>query len=170
MNKKRNITLVASVFVGVLLLVLALTNLTAIKDQIQKLPYFRPTPTPTTKYSFHNVPPPLPTGKQTYNVSHGGNTQPNIGQVTIDNYDPKKGEKQTYSIKVSDEIPVTKVQLTLTTDYKTKTYQATPEKSETSNEIWDVEVPVEDSHDYVYRVMIEAFDAKNNTSITISIR
>lgn len=157
---------------GVILLVVVIAaNITTFKKEFYNLPFFRtPTPTPF-KYSKYVIPAPLPSGKQVYNVSRGsGSRGPDIRQVTIDNFDPAKGQSQTYSIKLNNNTPVAKVLLTITTDYQATPYEATLKEGKSTAGVWEAIVPVTDSHDYIYRVMVEAADAKENSSVTLTIR
>lgn len=157
---------------GIVLLVLIIgANFTALKNQLGNLPFFRiPTPTPF-KYSNYSIPAALPTGKQVYNVSRGsGSKGPDIRQVTIDNFDPTKKQSQTYSIKISNNTPVTKVLLTVTTDYQTTPYEATLKEGKSTDGVWEAVVPVTDSHDYIYRIMVEAEDSKEESSVTLTVR
>lgn len=157
---------------GIILLVAVIAaNLTTLRKELSNLPFFRaPTPTPF-KYSKFAIPVPLPTGKQVYNVSRGsGSRGPAIERVTIDPFDPMKGQSQTYSVKISNNTPVTKVLLTVTTDYQTTPYDAILKEGKSTAGVWEAVVPATDSRDYVYRAMIEAADAKEESSVTLTIR
>lgn len=170
MRKKQKKLLVA-VGGAILLVVIIAANITTLKKQLQNIPFFRqPTPTPS-KYSGYPIPAPLPTGKQVYNVSRGsGSKGPNISQISVDNFDPKTGELQTYSIKITDPSSVEKVRLTLFTDYKIKTYEAVFKDGKENDGVWKAVVETEDSHDYVYRVRIEAYDSKERSETTVTVR
>lgn len=155
----------------ILLVVIIAANLTTLKKQLQNIPFLRqPTPTPS-KYANYAIPAPLPTGKQVYNVSRGsGSKGPNISQISVDNFDPKTGELQTYNIKITDPFGVEKVQLTLFTDYKIKFYEATLKDGKDTDGVWKAVVETEDSHDFVYRVRVEAQDSKEKSETTVTIR
>lgn len=170
MRKKQKKLLIA-VGGAILLVVIIAANITALKRQLQNIPFFRqPTPTPS-KYANYAIPAPLPTGKQVYNVSRGAGTPgPNISQMSVDNFDPKMGELQTYSIKIVNNTKVEKVQLTLFTDYKIKTYDATLKDGKATDGVWKAVVTTEDSHDFVYRVRIEAADSKETSETTMTVR
>ncbi len=154
-----------------LLVVIIAANITTLKKELGKFPFLRtPTPTPF-KYSKYAIPVPLPTGKQVYNVSRGsGSKGPAIARVIIDPFDPIKGQSQTYSIKIKNNIPVAKVFLTVTTDYQTTPYEATLKDGKSTDGVWEAVVPATDSRDYVYRVMIEAADAADKFSVTLTVR
>lgn len=157
---------------GVILLVAVIAaNIAILKKQFNNLPFFRtPTPTPF-KYSKYAIPAPLPSGKQVYNVSRGsGSKGPAIERVTIDPFDPIKGQSQIYSIKISNNTPVTKVLLTITTDYQTTPYEATLKEGKSTDGVWEAIVPATDTHDYVYRVVVEVADAKDKFAVTLTVR
>lgn len=162
MRKKQKKLLV--VIGGIILLVVIIaTNIT--------LPSSRtPTPTPS-KYSKYPIPAPLPTGKQVYNVSRGsGSSGPDIRQVTIDNFDPKKGEPQTISVKVLNSTAIKNVNVTVATDYEVKTYDATLKTGKATDGVWEAVAATNDTHDYVYRMVTEAADAKDKYAVTLTIR
>jgi len=170
MRRKQKTWLVA-VGGAILLVVIIAANITTLKKELGKLPFFRtPTPTPF-KYSNYPIPAPLPTGKQVYNVSRGsGSKGPNISQISVDNFDPKIGELQTYSIKITDPFGVEKVTLTLFTDYKIKTYEAVFKDGKPTDGVWKTVVTTEDSHNFVYRMRIEAQDRRDKSETTVTVR
>lgn len=170
MHKKQKILLVA--VGGVILLVIIIAaNITTLKKQLSNLSFFRaPTPTPF-KYSHYVIPAALPSGKQVYNVSRGsGSSGPDIRQVIIDNFDPKKGEQQTISVKVQNSTAVNKVNVTVATDYEVKTYDAALKTGTVTDGIWEAVAASNDTHDYVYRIVAEAADAKDKSAVTLTIR
>lgn len=61
----------------------------------------------------------LPTGAQSYSFSTGSEVKgPKIGNVTIDPLDPKIGTKQTFTLTVESESPVTNASVVVNTDNK----------------------------------------------------
>ncbi|MBI3384567.1 hypothetical protein HY030_00010 [Candidatus Gottesmanbacteria bacterium] len=130
-----------------------------------------PTPTLAFKYAHYPIPAPLPQGKQTYIVSRGaGSTGPNFQQISIEPFDPKKGETQKIDVKVGSNATMKAVKVTLNTDYEVKTYDAKLKEGTKINGVWEAVVVINDSHDYVYRVRVEAEDSVEPSSVTLTIR
>ncbi len=161
------------IFIVLVLVILGIILLPALirqLDTIKLRSIITPTPTPF-KYSKFSIPAPLPTGKQVYNVSRGsGSKGPVIERVTIDSFDPKKGEMQKISIKILNSIVVNTVKVTVTTDYEVKTYDATLKSGTVKDGIWEAVAASNDTHNYVYRVVAEAEDVKDKFAVTITIR
>lgn len=170
MRKKQKILLaLAGGFVLVVIFISA--NLSDLKNQLTNLPFFRtPTPTPF-KYQGYPVPALLPTGAVVYNGSRGsGSKGPDIYQITLDPIDPKKGTIQKISLKVKSVTDVSMMRVTAETDYRSDTYDANLVQGTKKDGVWQIEVPVNDSHDYIYRVTVEAKDAKDEFSVTLTVR
>lgn len=155
-----------------LLLLIFVNNINVLPNSQSKLSLnITPTPTAVPKYYHYPVPVPLPQGKQTYQVSRGaGSPGPNIQQVAIEPFDPKKGETQKIAVKVGSNAAMKAVQVTLNTDYDVKTYDAVLKEGTKINGVWEAAVTVSDSHDYVYRVTVDAEDSVESATVTVTIR
>lgn len=113
----------------------------------------KPTPSPT--------PYPLPQGKEAFGLSWGPGTKgPRVITVTIDPYDPKIGESQTYIAEVSYTQPVKSVELTLSTDKKTAGYPMQKIADTAAGSTWSVKITTDDTHFYTYA---PSFTAKTAT-------
>lgn len=124
----------------------------------------KPTPPPP-------VPEPLPTGQQVYSVSLGaGSLGPDPREVTVDPFDPKKGEKQTFSVQALDDKPIRSLSLTLKTDNGSKTYSLSLVQGTAMNGVWQVSLVTEDTHDWIYHAIITGKDDANSSSVELSFR
>ena len=119
--------------------------------------YVKPTPTPY----------PLPQGPQTYPFSYGSAiTGPKPDEVTINPYDPKKGEQQTFTVKIKYSKPITYGAIQLTTDTKkTKVYPMTLTSGTTTDGVWSATITTDDTHDYIYNVGLDFQSSTEKTSI-----
>ena len=125
-------------------------------------PFPTPTPTPT--------PYPLPQGKQSFFVSYGnGTTGPKASQVTIDPYDPKIGQPQTFTIAVYDTSPITSVNLALITDNKVASYSLTRVSGTDTKGNWQVKITTDDTHLYHYSpsFVIKSANGENHADLTL---
>jgi hypothetical protein len=121
-----------------------------------------PTPTPT--------PYPLPQGRQSFFVSYGnGTTGPKASQVTIDPYDPKVGQEQTFTVAVSDTNPITSVDLALITDNKVASYSLTRVSGTETKGDWQVKITTDDTHLYHYSpsFVIKSANGENHADLTL---
>lgn len=126
----------------------------------------RPTPTP-----FPPVPEPLPQGKQVYSVSRGENSKgPDPREVTVDPFDPKKGEKQTFTVQLNHTKPVTTVSIILKTDHGEKTYPLNFQSKSDTNEVWAGTWTTNDTHDILYHAIVQAKDDTDTSSVELSFR
>jgi hypothetical protein len=123
-----------------------------------------PTPTPTP------TPYPLPQGRQSFFVSYGnGTTGPKASQVTIDPYDPKIGQPQTYTIAVYDTSPITSVDLALITDNKVASYSLTRVNGTETKGDWQVKITTDDTHFYHYSpsFVVKSANGENHADLTL---
>lgn len=109
------------------------------------VPTFTPTPTLTP------TPYPLPQGKRSFKLNYAKDASgPKIENITIDPFDPKVGENQTYSVSVSHAAPVKTVDLSLMTDHKIATYSLQLVQGSETKGTWEVMVTTDDTHLYEY--------------------
>jgi hypothetical protein len=123
-----------------------------------------PTPTPTP------TPYPLPQGRQSFFVSYGnGTTGPKASQVVIDPYDPKIGQKQTFTVSVSDTSPITSVDLALVTDTKVTSYALSRVSGTDTKGNWDVTITTDDTHLYHYNpsFVVKSANGENHADLTL---
>lgn len=123
-----------------------------------------PTPTPTP------TPYPLPQGRQSFFVSYGnGTTGPKATQVTIDPYDPKIGQSQTFTVAVSDTNPITSVDLALITDNKVASYTLTRVSGTEIKGNWEVKITTDDTHFYHYSpsFVVKSANGENHADLTL---
>lgn len=110
-----------------------------------------PTPTPTATY--------LKPGKETYVYSWGeGTTVPKMNQVDIEPHDPKKGQKQTVTVKYTHTSPIQQVSLQLFSDNKSETFPMTKSEGTDTNGTWTGTWTVNDTVLYRYdlRLLVKA--------------
>lgn len=125
----------------------------ALVPSVTNTPTPSPSPTPT--------PYPLPQGKQVYRLSHGKSvTGPKMTEVTVDPFDPKIGEKQTYTVKINHTSPVISATLELQTDNNIKTYNLDRIDGTPTSGTWQVTITTDDVHFYKYYAQ---FDLKSAT-------
>lgn len=101
-------------------------------------------------------PRPIAQGKQIYNGSFGPLVKgPKMTQVIVDPFDPKKGEKQTVTVKIKHELPITSVTARLDSDTMKKTYTFERIDGSDTNGTWQTSWTTEDTHDYTYFLFFE---------------
>jgi hypothetical protein len=117
----------------------------------------KPTPTPY----------PLPQEAQTYPFGYGSAIKgPKPSQITISPYDPKKGVKQTFTVKIKYEKPITYAAITLGTDTKEQTYNLSRiSGTEPGESTWETTIVTDDTHYYKYTVAIDFRSGEEKTSI-----
>jgi len=115
------------------------------------IPTATPVPTPTPR--------PIKQGPEAYSISTRSN--PQMRELKINEFDPKKGQTQEMKAAIIDTkgASVVSVELKLITDKKTKIYpfkltSGTPNKGE-----WSGSWVTDDSHDYIYTA---SFTVKND--------
>lgn len=102
-----------------------------------------PTPTPT--------PYPLPQGRRSFQLNYGkAVVGPKIGTVTVDPFDPKVGEPQSYTANITHSSPIVSAELTLHTDNKIATRSMTRVSGNDTNGTWEVKFTTDDTHFYKY--------------------
>jgi hypothetical protein len=134
----------------------------ALVPKVTPSPSPTPTPTPT--------PYPLPQGRQSFLVSYGnGTTGPKASQVTIDPYDPKIGQPQTFTVAVSDTSPITSVDLSLYTDTKVASYSLTRVSGTETRGNWEVKITTDDTHLYHYSpsFVVKSANGENHADLTL---
>lgn len=134
----------------------------------EKLPSPSPFPIATPK----KTPAPLKQGKGTYNISQGSEVSgPRITQVSLDPLDPKKGEKQTISVKTFHTSPITQVKITLVSDNKTQTLPPLSLVSGTNLDgEWQVTWTVDDTVLYKYILTITSASSSGQSSVEVAPR
>jgi hypothetical protein len=111
-------------------------------------------PTPTL------TPRPLPQGAQVYNMSHGPNAKgPKISEVTIDPFDPKMGQKQTITVKIRHDSPVTSAKARLDSDNKKTEYTLNKIEGSDTDGVWQASWDTNDTHDYTYYLFFDLMSA-----------
>jgi len=115
------------------------------------IPTATPIPTPTPR--------PIKQGPEAYSISTRSN--PQMRELKINEFDPKKGQTQEMKAAIIDTkgASIVSVELKLITDKKTKIYpfkltSGTPNKGE-----WSGSWVTDDSHDYIYTA---SFTVKND--------
>ncbi|KKR03382.1 MAG: hypothetical protein UT26_C0002G0017 [Microgenomates group bacterium GW2011_GWC1_39_12] len=120
-----------------------------------------PTKTTTSIVKPTPKPYPLPQGPQTYPFSYGSAvTGPKPSEVLINPYDPKKDEKQTFTVKAKYDKPITYAAIDLETDHGVKTYPMQRISGIDTDGVWEVTITTIDTHDYIYNV---GLDFRSNT-------
>ncbi len=115
-------------------------------------PTVTPTSTPT--------PYPLPQGEQIFYGSTSADAKgPKLTQVKINPYDPTIGIDQKYTIKASNENAIKSVTLDLVTDSKKTSHIFKQIESEGINSTWEVTIPTNDTHFYIYSPTIIITDS-----------
>jgi len=130
----------------------------------KEAPFLSPTPTPTP------TPYPLPQGKKSFSFSYGkGSTGPKFEKVSVDPYDPKIGQPQTFSIVAYDTSPVFSVDLALYTDNKVASYSLTRVSGTETKGTWQVELTTDDTHYYHYNpsFIVKSANGENHADMTL---
>jgi len=116
------------------------------------------------------IPRPIPRGKTGFTISSGDEGGPQTGSGFIDPYDPEVGEKQTISITVKDNQPVTSVSVTMKTDNGLKEYPMKLAEGTATDGRWEGTWAVEDTHLYMYHAILKAVGAKGESLADITLR
>ncbi len=128
-----------------------------------------PTPTPVPTVTPFRTP--LPQGKQVYNVSRGGKSSgPNIQQVIIDPFDPKKGEMQKFWVKIGSVKEVKSATIILYADDNSVVQPLKLTQGDNKNGLWEGGMVTLNSHDYLYRLHVTASDEKDSSRVELSFR
>lgn len=145
----------------------------SMKQGTQKVAVVPPTPEPTKAPTptLTPTPYPLPQGKKTLTTSFGPEYKgPRITSTTIDPYDPKIDESQTYTVEISYAQPVTSVDLKLITDNKTSTYPLQKITSTATGSTWTVKITTDDTHLYTYYPNFTAKTATEHSDLGLTLR
>ena len=124
-----------------------------------------PTPSPLSS------PKPIPRGKIGFSVSQADKTKPQFSQGEIDPYDPPKGGRQSVTISVRDEQPVSQVSAVLKTDNAVS--QPVSFKlidGSAADGTWQGSWTVDDSYLYNYNLILTAVSSRGQTSVEITLR
>lgn len=123
-----------------------------------------PSPTPTT-------PRPIPHGKTDFSVSQADKTKPQFGRGNIDPYDPSQGSKQTVTISVKDEQPITQVTAILKTDNTvSQPYPFQLISGSATDGQWQGSWTVNDTYFYTYNLILEATSSRGQSTVEITLR
>ncbi len=122
-----------------------------------------PFPTPTPR--------PIPHGKTGFSVSQADKTKPQFGRGNIDPYDPSQGSKQTVTISVKDEQPITQVTAILKTDnVVSQPYPFQLISGSTTDGQWQGSWTVDDTYLYIYNLVLEATSSRGQSTVEITLR
>lgn len=165
---KRKILLIIAgffaLFVGIVLVKSPVGN---IMNKLGFLPKSSISPTPTVK----PLRPPLPQGRQVYNVSRGNDSKgPDIRQVIIDPFDPKRGEVQKFWVKVESAKGVKSVTVILYADDNTVTQALKLVEGDANDGVWEGSTTTVNTHDFLYRLHVVAADEKDSARVELSFR
>lgn len=117
------------------------------------------TPKPTPK--------PLPTGRQTYNISHSSQVLgPKPTQAIIDPIDPNTGQTQTLIVTIPHDKPLTEVKAFLYTDHTQKQLAL----KNTQSGIWVAQWTMEDTYLYKYQIQFIFSDANETFKGALTFR
>ncbi len=127
----------------------ALTTVSIVKEQgFGKIAKTTPKLLPETYVSY-----PLPGGKQEWTFEHGnGVTGPKIQTATVDPLTPKKGEKQTITITVKHDAPVTAATATVVTDGQRNKLDLKLASGTTKDGTWTGSWTMSDTYNIIYHI------------------
>lgn len=95
----------------------------------------------------------LPGGKQIYQNTRGKDVVgPKLFNITIDPFDPQKGQKINVTADIKNDSPVTKAIVILTTDNKTVEENMKLISGETTDGTWTTEIKLEDTYLCIYKL------------------
>ena len=96
---------------------------------------------------------PLPTGKQEYTGQYGPAAKgPKIQKAYVDPLTPKNGRKQTVTLLLKNDSPVTSATATLITDHKQVRGSFTLVNGTSTDGTWQLTWTMIDSYDYTYQI------------------
>jgi len=134
-------------------------------EQQASLPDSSPTPPkPSPSPTF------LRQGKQSYTISQGDKTVPQITKAIIDPLDPELNQKQTVQIKISHTSPINSVKLKLTSDNHQVETDMTLTEGTTTNGTWEISWEITDTVLYNYILTITAKSDDKTGSAGIAMR
>ncbi len=163
----KNKTIITSVGIIIFFCVIILIR-SSLSNLVTKLGMFpKPTPVPTVK-PFH---PPLPQGRQVYNISQGSKSKgPSIRQVIIDPFDPKIGEAQSFWVKIVSTKETISVTAILYNDEDTVSQALNLTEGDAKDGVWVGTTTILNTHDSLYRLHIIAADGKDSSKVELSFR
>lgn len=126
-------------------------------SQIGRTPSPTPSPVPTTCPNYD-----IPTGKQEFKFSHGEKVVgPKIQTAIIDPLDPAAGQRQTITLTVKHDSPVTSAAATLLTDNSdNQTVKFRLKSGSNTDGTWEASWQMKDSYKCRYAIK---FDLKSST-------
>lgn len=117
---------------------------------------FTPTPTPDLRPIKE-----IPDGRQVYNVSHGNNVVgPKIQKIIIDPQTPAPKEKQTVTIVITNDSPLTEATAYIKTDNREVGHRLALIEGNLNNGTWSASWRITDTYDHTYSIR---FDLKSPT-------
>jgi hypothetical protein len=116
-----------------------------------------PTPRPTLV--------PIPSGSQTFRLSSGKKTGPQLNEITVNPYDPRLGSTQSVTLKASSLKPITQVTATLFTDnHHQESTSLSQSSGDSRNGTWVTFFQYDNSYDYIYKMTFTATDSSGETT------
>jgi hypothetical protein len=111
---------------------------------------FQPTATPTPEAPVIY---PLPAGRQEYTGQYGAAAKgPKIQKAYVDPLDVKKGNKQTVTLLLKNDSPVTNARGNLITDHKNVPGTFKLVSGTSTDGTWQLTWTMDDSYDTVYQI------------------
>lgn len=105
----------------------------------------------------------LPTGKQEYTGQYGSAAiGPKIQKAYIDPLDVKKGKKQTVTLLLKNESPVTSATATLITDHRNVPGTFKLVNGTATNGTWQLTWTMDDTYDTTYQIYITLESSTGN--------
>jgi hypothetical protein len=115
-----------------------------------------PTPTPDLRPIKE-----IPSGRQIYNVSNGSNVVgPKMQKIILDPQTPTPQEKQTVTITVKNNSPLTEAMAYIKTDNRELGYPLTLIEGTKTDSTWQGSWKISDTYDHTYSIR---FDLKSST-------
>ena len=135
------------------------------KLSLRPVPTSAPTPTPTNTPTPTPTPWPIAKGPQEYKVMTKEN--PQIKGFKISEFDPKEGQNQTMTVSVADlkNVPITKVEVELKTDHKTKIYSLSLSSGSNTDGEWSATWITDDTHNYIYTANFTVTNQNGDSSV-----
>jgi len=132
----------------------------------QSLETQTPSPSPTS-----TPPRPIPHGKTGFSVSQADKIKPQFGRGSIDPYDPPQDSKQTVTISIKDEQPITQVAAIFKTDNTVSQPFSLQLISGTETDgQWQGSWTINDTYFYTYNLILEATSSRGQSTVEITLR
>lgn len=112
----------------------------------------------------------IPSGKTGFSVSGGKKDAPQFNRGELDPYDPQQGEKQTVTINLVSQSPISSAQATFETDNKKEVLDLNLVEGSDTEGAWSSSWVVDDSYDTIYRLTLTATNAQETQEATITLR